>query len=100
MTRFLLVIVLLVTSAKLIAYSGFFGSCKYDFARLAAQDEESKQDKGEEEKSKYDNEDKIAHSLTAHSSLHFIKKSSKVSWQQGIYIGFAERPNTPPPNML
>lgn len=100
MTKFLIAIILLATGIKYISGCSAFDYNSYGFAELSLQDEESEQQKGEQEKSKNDNEEKVfLHSIVC-SFLNTSAKFSKILWQQDAYLGFVNSPNTPPPDTV
>ena len=98
MTKFLLVIVLLVTGVKFIDVHYAFID-KHSFSKLAVE-EEGKQEKREQGKSKYENEDKISpHSGLSISISNKSSKVKKITEKQDVYSAFVDKPNTPPPDM-
>lgn len=97
MTKFLLALVLLVTGVKVISNSHVF-VCKSDLSNLILCEEEGKKEKGDQGKSKYDNDDKVCTCYMLSLVTPRPLTSSKLILPEGTYLAFFNRPNTPPPD--
>ena len=99
MTKFLLAIVLLLSTGRLVT-----GPCAYsdtmDFCKHTEQDEDSKNESSEKGQPQFNNDDKLFHHYVQYLAVWYtLISSSKVCLQQDEYIDFVERPCTPPPDV-
>jgi hypothetical protein len=99
MTKFLLAVVLIVTGVKVISNSDGL-AFKNNFSNLVVEDEEEKKEKGDQGKSKYDNEDKLCPRSMSGLLISGTSTSLKPVMPEDAYVAFVDRPNTPPPNIV
>jgi hypothetical protein len=100
MTKFLLIIVLLVTGIKNIPGSSYFEYLKYEVTKPAEQGGENEQEKEDKGKSKKDSEDEIFLPYTIGLLLDKFSAWPNSSKHQDAYPGFVDGPTIPPPDGL
>ena len=101
MTKFLVIITLLITGLEYTSTHCFFNSNSYDLAKLSTlQVEENKLEKEEDGKSKQNFEDNIFLHSVPYASFKNLMNVPKLAWQQQAYIHDISNSNTPPPEVV
>ena len=101
MTKFLVIIALLITGLEYASTHCYFNSSSYDLAKLyALQDEENKLEKEEDGKCKQNFEDKIFLHSISNALFKNLMNVPKLAWQKHRYIRDISNSNTPPPEVL